>query len=246
MRRLRLLQKIKYSIRSVWIAKSRPEPSDLAIRREHLGQLFSWIYLMQLPAMLILSVALLLCSYSASVYSQEIKIAEKKKTYDYIEKRKKKKRAQRTKARRSNVRRIPRSYKDQGTAALISAVVPGGGQVYAGRPGKGVLFLTSELALFTAAGFYLDRAGYYNSQSDRVRRFYDEYSESWLTYDEGYDKARENTTLGTVFLLSGLGVHLWNILDAANTAQSYNQRRSVGLDIKPHSQGIGFAIHKRF
>jgi len=43
--KIRLLQKIKYSIRSVWIAKSRPEPSDFAIRQEHLGQLFSWIYL---------------------------------------------------------------------------------------------------------------------------------------------------------------------------------------------------------
>jgi len=202
--------------------------------------------LTNLPTIFILSISLLLGGYNASVYSQEVKIAEKRKTYDYMERHKKKKRGQRTKTRRNYPRQIPRRYKDPGTAALISAVVPGGGQVYAGRPGKGVLFLASEIALFTASGFYLDRAGYYNAQSDRFRKFYDEYSESWLTYNEGYDKARENTTLGTVFLLSGLGVHLWNILDAANTAQNYNKRRSFGLNIKPNSQGICLAINKRF
>lgn len=202
--------------------------------------------LTKLPTIFILSISLFLGSYSASVYSQEVKTTAKRNTYDYMERGKKKKRGQRTKARRGHVRRIPRRYKDPGTAVLMSAVAPGSGQMYAGRPGKGILFLASEIALFAAAGFHFDRAGYYNAQSDRVRRFYDEYSESWLAYDEGYDKARENTTLGTVFLLSGLGVHLWNILDAANTARHYNKRRSLALDIKPNSQGICLAISKRF
>lgn len=41
--RFRLLQKIKYSIRSVWIAKSRSEPSGLTIRQELQEYFFSWI-----------------------------------------------------------------------------------------------------------------------------------------------------------------------------------------------------------
>jgi len=200
----------------------------------------------KLPAIFILSIALLLGGYNASVYSQEVKIAEKRKTYDYIERGGKKKRRQRTKTRRPYVRRIPKRYKDPGTAALLSAIVPGSGQIYAGRPEKGILFLTSEVALFTVAGFYFDRAVYYDAKSDRFDRFYDEYSESLLTYEEGYDKAREKRTLGTVFVLSGLGVHLWNILDAANTAKNYNKRRSLALDIKSNSQGICLAINKRF
>jgi len=203
--------------------------------------------LTKLPAILILFITLLLGGYSASVHSQEVKVVEKRKTYDYIERRGKKKRRQRTKTRRGNVRRIPKRYKDSGTAALLSAIVPGSGQMYAGRPGKGLLFLTSEVALFTVAGFCFDRASYYNAQSDRrPSRFHDEYSESWLTDEEGYDKAREHTTLGTVCLLSGLGVHLWNILDAANTAKNYNTRRSLALNIKPNPQGICLAISKRF
>ncbi|MFQ6043719.1 MAG: hypothetical protein ACE5PV_22935 [Candidatus Poribacteria bacterium] len=156
--------------------------------------------------------------------------------YDYAQKR------------RRIIRRA-RYYplKSPRTAAVLSALMPGMGQAYAGRPGKGALFLISELVLSAAAGLNFDRADYYDFYADRYDRFYDEYSDSFITYEQGYVEAKKHNTLGAMFLLGALSVHVWNIFDAADTARAYNRRHAprIGFKFQPED-GTYLTLNKEF
>ncbi len=122
----------------------------------------------------------------------------------------------------------PKYYPPKGvrTATLLSATLPGLGQTYAGSPGKGVAFLIAEIGLLSVAGRNLVRAVHYDDRADRFATgFSDPYSNDFLTTDQGYVRARSHATLGTVFLASGIGVYIWNIFDAAQAVNRYNERR---------------------
>jgi TM2 domain-containing membrane protein YozV len=122
----------------------------------------------------------------------------------------------------------PKYYPPKGirTATLLSATLPGLGQTYAGSPGKGVSFLIAEIGLLSVAGRNLDRALHYDELADRFATgFYDPYSDNFLTTNQGRVRARSHATLGTVFLASGIGVYIWNIFDAAQAVNRYNERR---------------------
>ena len=112
-------------------------------------------------------------------------------------------------------------------AIVLSAALPGLGQVYGGRPGKGFTFLIAEFGLLAFAGFNLDRAVHYNDLADRFTTgFFDPHNiETFLTADQGHVKSRGHARLGTIFLATGIGVHIWNIFDAAETVKEYNNRR---------------------
>jgi hypothetical protein len=153
-----------------------------------------------------------------------------------------------TQKRRRIIRR-PQYYptKNPNTAAILSAVIPGMGQAYAGNPGKGALFLISEIALFSVAGFNFDRADYYDYYSDRYNRFYDKYGDSFITYNQGYVESKKYKTLGAVFLIGALGIHVWNIFDAAETARAYNSRYGLKLGFELHPKdGTYLTLGKQF
>ena len=112
------------------------------------------------------------------------------------------------------------------TAILLSLTLPGLGQTYSGRPGRGLAFLAAGIGLIAAGGFHLDRAITYNDRSDRFNTGFDDpYSGNFLTADQGQVKARGHARFGVLFLASGIGVYLWNIFDAAKTVDQYNERR---------------------
>ena len=117
------------------------------------------------------------------------------------------------------------------TAILLSATLPGLGQTYSGRPGRGLAFLAAGIGLMAAGGFHLDRAITYNDRSDRFMGaegkggFDDPYSDNFLTVNQGRVKARGHAQFGVLFLASGIGVYIWNIFDAAKTVDEYNERR---------------------
>ena len=112
------------------------------------------------------------------------------------------------------------------TAILLSATLPGLGQTYSGRPGRGLAFLAAGIGLIAAGGFHLDRAITYNDRSNRFNTGFDDpYSDSFLTVDQGHVKTRGHAQFGVLFLASGIGVYIWNIFDAAETVNEYNKRR---------------------
>ncbi len=112
------------------------------------------------------------------------------------------------------------------TAILLSATLPGLGQTYSGRPGRGLAFLAAGLGLIAAGGFNLDRAVNYSDLSDRFNTgFYDPHGDGFLTADQGRVKSRGHVQFGVLFLASGIGVYIWNIFDAAKIVDQYNERR---------------------
>ena len=139
-------------------------------------------------------------------------------------------------------------YKDPGTAAELSAKVPGLGQLYANRPDKGIAFFIADLTILSVSAWCYGRADYYDDYSDRYDLFYDKYSNSHLTYDEGYSKAKGYVAVGTIFLLGGVGVYIWNIFDAAETANQYNKQfKQFALEIKSTKNTEPYlALSKRF
>ena len=151
--------------------------------------------------------------------------------------------------KRRRIIRRPQYYprKSPSAAASLSAIIPGMGQAYAGSPGKGALFLVSEIALVAAAGFNFDRANHYDYYSDRFDKFYDKHSDAQITNRQGYVEAKKYNTLGAMFLLGTLGVHVWNIFDAADTARNYNRRHALKLGFKLQpNDGTYLALSKQF
>ncbi len=162
------------------------------------------------------------------------------------ERSKQKSRKQKSQKRR---RRIPRSRsrdyvrKNPTTVAILSAIAPGMGQVYADKPGKGIAFFMSDIALLGAALYHLDRA----NRSDDYANRYDSYLDGHDTYRQSYVKSNGHNALGTALLLGWLGVHVWNIFDAAETARSYNIRRARAIGMKsPLNNEIHISLNARF
>jgi TM2 domain-containing membrane protein YozV len=204
------------------------------------------------PTILTVFIALSILSFNFNGYTEEYNV-----TYNYenqlvLEKNKQQPRSERdydyAQKRRRIIRR-PQYYpiKSPSAAASLSALVPGMGQVYAGSPGKGALFLLSEIALLASTSFNFNRADYYDYYADRYDRFYDEYSDSLITYKQGYVEAKKYKTLGAMFLLGTVGVHVWNIFDAADTARAYNRNHALRLGLKfQPNDGVYLTLNRQF
>lgn len=110
-------------------------------------------------------------------------------------------------------------------AARLSMLMPGLGQAYAGNYTKATLFLTFELGAFALAGYNIARALHYNDQDVFETGFQDIRTGEFLTHEQGRTRMRNHTFFSGVFLATGIGLHIWNILDAPKTAEAYNNRR---------------------
>ena len=110
-------------------------------------------------------------------------------------------------------------------AQQLSIFMPGLGQAYAGNYTKATLFLTAELTTLALAGYNIARALHYNEQSGFQTGFQDNRTGEFLTYEQGQTRMRNHTFFSGIFLATGIGIHIWNILDAPKTAEAYNSQR---------------------
>lgn len=110
-------------------------------------------------------------------------------------------------------------------AQQLSTFMPGLGQAYAGNYTKATLFLTAELTTLALAGYNIARALHYNEQSGFQTGFQDNRTGEFLTYEQGQTRMRNHTFFSGIFLATGIGIHIWNILDAPKTAEAYNSQR---------------------
>ena len=122
-------------------------------------------------------------------------------------------------------------------AQRLSTFMPGLGQAYAGNYTKATLFLTVELSTFALAGYNIARALHYNEQSAFETGFQDVRTGEFLTYDQGRTRMKNHAFFSGVFLATGIGIHIWNILDAPKTAEAYNNRR-FSLQVQQTSNGF--------
>lgn len=122
-------------------------------------------------------------------------------------------------------------------AQLLSTFMPGLGQAYAGNYTKATVFLTVELGTFALAGYNVARALHYNEQSVFETGFQDARTGEFLTYDQGQTRMKNHAFFSGLFLATGIGIHIWNILDAPKTAEAYNNRR---FSLQVQQTGSGF------
>ncbi len=106
--------------------------------------------------------------------------------------------------------------KDPFLAGLLSAEMPGLGQMYSGKWLKGGLFLVGTVGCYVIANAYSQKAG------------------DPLLTDESIKKYE---SMSGLFVLAGLSMHVWNIIDSYKTANRHNIRmlenraRLGGLDL---------------
>ena len=122
-------------------------------------------------------------------------------------------------------------------AQRLSTFMPGLGQAYAGNYTKATLFLTVELGTFALAGYNIARALHYNEQSVFETGFQDVRTGEFLTYDQGRTRMKNHAFFSGIFLATGIGIHIWNILDAPKTAEAYNNRR-FSLQVQQTDSGF--------
>ena len=122
-------------------------------------------------------------------------------------------------------------------ATQLSTFMPGLGQAYAGNYMKATLFLSSELGAFALAGYNIARALHYNKQNVFETGFLDARTGEFLTYDQGRTRMWNHTFFSGMFLATGIGLHIWNILDAPKTAEAYNSRR-FSVEMQQTDSGV--------
>ena len=122
-------------------------------------------------------------------------------------------------------------------ASRLSTFMPGLGQAYAGNYTKATLFLTAELGTFALAGYNIARTLHYNEQSVFETGFQDARTGEFLTYEQGRTRRNNHAFFSGVFLAAGIGIHIWNILDAPQTAEAYNNRR-FSVQVQQRDSGI--------
>lgn len=122
-------------------------------------------------------------------------------------------------------------------ASQLSTLMPGLGQAYAGNYTKATLFLTVELGTFALAGYNIARALHYNDQSVFETGFQDIRTDEFLTYEQGHTRMKNHAFFSGVFLAAGIGIHIWNVLDAPKTAEAYNNRR-FSVQVQQKESGI--------
>ena len=122
-------------------------------------------------------------------------------------------------------------------ATRLSTFMPGLGQAYAGDYVKATLFLSSELGTFALAGYNIARALHYNKQNVFETGYLDARTGEFLTYEQGRTRMRNHTFFSGVFLATGIGLHIWNILDASKTTEAYNSRR-FSVDMQQTDSGV--------
>ena len=122
-------------------------------------------------------------------------------------------------------------------ATQLSTFMPGLGQAYAGNYMKATLFLSSELGAFALAGYNIARALHYNKQNVFETGFLDARTGEFLNREQGRTRMWNHTFFSGMFLATGIGLHIWNILDAPKTAEAYNSRR-FSVDMKQTDSGV--------
>ena len=115
--------------------------------------------------------------------------------------------------------------RDVQKATRLSLMMPGLGQAYAGNYGKASFFLVTELGTFALAGYHLARALHYNARDGFESGFHDPRLGEFLTANQARVRMRNHSLFSGIFLVTGIGLHLWNVFDASKTTAAANNRR---------------------
>ena len=151
-------------------------------------------------------------------------------------------------------------YKDPIVATYLSGTLPGLGQFYTGKKRRGLLFLTSVVGAFGSAyAFYkpakLELADYdktdFGGNGDELLSTVEIRNwEDGKFKDDAFDQLSTTRKVGVVAgVVAGLGLYVWNVIDADNQAKKHNQRivqRRVDLGLQTGPERADLALNLHF
>ena len=143
--------------------------------------------------------------------------------------------------------------KDPLIAGLLSTQCPGLGQIYCRRYLRAVAYLVGEMGCFVLASAIAgaETKEYSYTVTD------EDGKEHKLTRKETIDKWDElggGERAGAVgLMLAGVGIYIWNVIDAYNLAHKYNEERlgwirdvDVQLGFKDNGPSLKLAVSNKF
>jgi TM2 domain-containing membrane protein YozV len=149
--------------------------------------------------------------------------------------------------------------KDPMIAGLMSASVPGLGQIYSGQKGRGLLFFVGTVgALAGTAAFAapadLDLIDYdsvqYGGNADGVMSLAELQNwEDGEFEDDAFGDLSTGRKIGAITTsATGLGLYIWNIIDARSLSRAHNtkviQRRiDLGMTASETQTGLALNLH---
>ena len=150
--------------------------------------------------------------------------------------------------------------KDPMFAGLMSASLPGLGQVYTGERKKGLLFFIGTIgALGATYGFahpaVLDLVDYdrveYGGNADGLMSVVE--LENWEDdkfQDDAFSDLSTSRKVGAITSASvGLSLYIWNIIDARRSSRAHNEQvvqRRIDLGMTASETQTGLALNYRF
>ena len=151
-------------------------------------------------------------------------------------------------------------YKDPFVASYLSGTLPGLGQFYTGHKKRGFLFLTSIVGAFGSAyAFYkpaeLELADYdktdFGGNGDGLLSTVEVHNwEDGKFKDDAFDQLSTSRKVGAIAgVAAGLGLYIWNVIDAHKQANKHNQRvvqRRVNLGLQAGPDRAGLELKLNF
>ena len=150
-------------------------------------------------------------------------------------------------------------YKDPLIATYLSATMPGLGQFYAGKKMRGFMFLAGIASTFGVAYACYEPAKLtlvdydninYGGNGDgllnvtEIQNWEDNKFES-----DSFDQLSTGRKVGAITgVAAGLGLYIWNIIDARSQTHDYNQKLAqrkvdIGLQAGPDRAGLALNLH---
>ena len=143
--------------------------------------------------------------------------------------------------------------KDPLIAGLLSVQLPGLGQIYCRHYLRGITYLAGEIGCYILAA---ELVGLETHQYAWTARNEETGEERKLTQEITINKWNDLSGLertGVVSLIiGGIGLHIWNVIDAYHLAQEHNIRLGwvenidVQLGFKDSTPSLKFAVSKKF
>jgi TM2 domain-containing membrane protein YozV len=151
-------------------------------------------------------------------------------------------------------------YKDPMVAGYLSATMPGLGQMYVGKKGRGFMFLAGIVGAFGSAYAFAEPAGL--DLADYDKTVYGGDGDGFLSTGEikrwegreadgdAFGNLSTGRKVGAITgVVAGIGLYIWNIMDARSQAQDHNRvlaQRGIGLGFQDHKGRPGLAMNLRF
>lgn len=150
--------------------------------------------------------------------------------------------------------------KDPMIAGLMSAAVPGLGQIYSGKKGRGLAFFVATVGALGATAAFAEPADLDLMDYDRI-----EYGgngdgvmsvaelQNWEDgefQDDAFADLSTGRKVGAVTSgVVGLSLYVWNIIDARRSSRDYNRKvvqRRIDLGLIQTANQTGLALNFNF